>query len=232
MQYWADNPESLLWMWAKQSAWSADTGGETDEHGAPRRAQTGIWLEMWESVVAAQQSPEALAGASSEDQQEDVPMLAAPRRILEWLGALLVPDASSAAEGGEDTERSATVLVKALDVLKGLVLADMEFKAGVQSKHAVSVGSLQQYHQPSGVAAAATAGAGGGREDATVRRAAVELYEELFPDARAVRLRREAAEAEEEAGRKKEAASLKGKVSHLRLGFGKMRPRRLRLLRC
>eukprot|EP01052_Picozoa_sp_SAG31_P022300 SAG31_NODE_1768_length_7313_cov_3.691295_4_plen_960_part_00 len=209
-QYNEENPDDELWMWAKSSAWAADTGGELDENGAPIRAQTGLWLQMWLSVKRAA----AETSVGNKPPQEDVPLLATPQRILEWLGALLVSDArrdvvdeeAAACSGasGAVTERAvastSSRLLKVLDVLKGLALADFDFRAALIKGHAVSVGALQQYTAPPGDESA--------RLEGLVRSTATELYEELFPDARASRLRRE---AEQEESRKKEA-SIKGKI--------------------
>jgi hypothetical protein len=172
-QYRAENPEHELWQWAKTSIWSADTGGDLDEQGAPMRAQTGVWLEMWTSVLAAQ-----AGGTLEQPGEEDVPLLAAPRRIMQWLCELL---GKARADG---SEMSPTVVLKILDVLKALCM-DVDFLDSLRAEHMQQLGRLRQF----------SCALENAPLQAMVRREARDIYEELNPEARAAREEREAVAA-------------------------------------
>jgi leucyl aminopeptidase (aminopeptidase T) len=47
--------------WAKSSQWARSTGGELDEHGAPVRAQTGVWKDLWDYTLASSHAAAAAA---------------------------------------------------------------------------------------------------------------------------------------------------------------------------
>jgi hypothetical protein len=50
-RYLIEAPEAALSEWAAQSEWARGTGGDVDEAtGAPKRALSGVWKELWEQV--------------------------------------------------------------------------------------------------------------------------------------------------------------------------------------
>ena len=83
LDFRVDGKQGTLSTWAKTSAWASDTGGEKDENGAPKRAQEGIWLEMWESVVALESAEGPAAG------EETVLLLKSPEAIVHYLNGMM-----------------------------------------------------------------------------------------------------------------------------------------------
>ena len=50
-QFLTANPGGTIQKWAASSEWTRDTGGERDATGAPVRVTTGIFLELFQSMV-------------------------------------------------------------------------------------------------------------------------------------------------------------------------------------
>eukprot|EP01047_Picozoa_sp_COSAG01_P094478 COSAG01_NODE_25383_length_747_cov_0.631173_1_plen_126_part_01 len=54
-RFLAEAPEASLGEWAAQSEWVRGTGGEVDEEtGAPTRALSGVWRQLWEQAMATE----------------------------------------------------------------------------------------------------------------------------------------------------------------------------------